>query len=96
MDQAYPVMANLGNKTKPIAIFEWATIEDPTINDKAQWILDAFTLVESGNYSRIKAISYWNEAWDDCPENCSKGEVHKIVDLRLNSEPQALAVYKKM
>lgn len=79
MDQAYPVMANLGNKTKPISIFEWATIEDPAINDKSQWIHDALTLIESGNYPRIKAISYWNEAWDDCPENAVKERYTRLL-----------------
>lgn len=96
MDQAYPVVANLGNKTKPIAVFEWAVLEDPTMGNKSQWIHDALTSIESGKYPRIKAISYWNEAWDDCPTNCHNGEQHKIINLRVNSDSQALAVYKKM
>ncbi|MBV9179189.1 MAG: hypothetical protein JO297_19330 [Nitrososphaeraceae archaeon] len=96
MNQAYPVMANLGNKTKPIAVFEMATMEDPAMGNKSQWIHDALTSIENGIYPRIKAISYWNEAWDDCPENCHNGELHKIVNLRVDSDPQSLDVYKKM
>ena len=46
MDQAYLVMANLGNKIKPIAVFEWAILEDPVMGNKSQWIHDALTSIE--------------------------------------------------
>ena len=96
MDHSYPVMANLGNKTKPIAVFEWATLEDPAMGNKSQWINDTLTSMLNNRYPRLKAISYWNEAWDDCPENCHNGEIHKIVNLKIDSDPQALAVYRKL
>ena len=44
----------------------------------------------------MKAISYWNEACDDRHTNWHDGEQHKIINLTVNSDPQALAIYKKM
>ena len=34
-------------------------------NQKANWINNAFTTLESGNYSQIKAISWWHEDFDN-------------------------------
>ena len=34
-------------------------------NQKAKWINNAFTTLESGNYPQIKAISWWHEDFDN-------------------------------
>ena len=70
-------------------------LEDAAMGNKSQWIHDALTSIESGNYPRIKAISYWNEAWDDCPTNCHNGEQHKIINLRVNSGPSSFGCIQK-
>ena len=54
-------------------------------NKKAQWIENAFDSFESGDYPNIKAISWWNENWDDDGEE---------VKLRMDSSPESLYVYK--
>ncbi len=57
-----------------------------TENKKAEWIKSAFASLESGKYSRIKAISWWNENWDN------EG---KMVTLRIDSSPESLDAYRK-
>jgi hypothetical protein len=72
--------------TKPLAIVEYAVVEDPA-RDKAAWITDAIGAVRAGRYPRIKALSYWNEAWG--------GRDGQRVDLRANSSPAAVAAYRE-
>ncbi len=55
-------------------------------NKKAEWIKNAFISFESGNYPRIKAISWWNENWED------NG---KMVSLRIDSSPESLEAYRQ-
>lgn len=60
-------------------------VNDPG-NKKAEWIKNAFVAFESGNYPRIKAISWWNENWDD---------YGKMVMLRIDSSPESLDAYRQ-
>ncbi len=55
-------------------------------NKKAEWIKNAFISFESGNYPRIKAISWWNENWEDDG---------KMVSLRIDSSPESLKAYRQ-
>ncbi len=48
---------------------------------KAQWIKEAFETIKSGRYPAIKAVSWWNENWDN-------------VRLRIDSSPEALEAYR--
>jgi hypothetical protein len=48
---------------------------------KSEWLEDAFLTIEAN--PEIKAISYWNENWED----------RKPVEMVINSSPEALAVY---
>jgi len=50
-------------------------------NQKAKWINNAFKTLESGNYSQIKAISWWNEDFDNSY-------------LTVNSSNESLQAYK--
>ena len=52
------------------------------INKKAEWIKNAFISLESNNYNRIKAISWWNEDFDNS-------------HLTVNSSQESLDAYKK-
>jgi hypothetical protein len=83
LDRAYGEICGISS-TKPLAVIEYAVIDDPA-HDKPAWIRDALGAVRSGRYTRIKALSYWNEAWD------SRGT---RVDLRANSSPASLAAYR--
>ena len=51
-------------------------------NSKAQWIENAFFSIESNNYPKIKAISWWHENFDNSL-------------LKVNSSPESLEAYKK-
>jgi len=53
-----------------------------TKNKKAQWIQNAFISLESNNYPKVKAISWWNENFDNS-------------FLKVNSSPESLEAYKK-
>lgn len=49
---------------------------------KSEWLQDAFNCIESN--PEIKAISYWNENWEDS----------KDVHMKINSSSEALEVYR--
>ena len=57
-----------------------AGLPDP--ENKANWIKDAFTQLQSGNYPGIKAISWWHEDFDNSL-------------LRINSTKKSLQAYQK-
>ena len=50
---------------RPIAIFEWGVVESPAKGNKATWIRDAFRVLRSGRFPRVKAISWWHEKWQE-------------------------------
>ncbi len=79
---------NISDEGKPIAVLEWGVCENPAAGNKAQWISDAVqSLIKNAIYSnKISAISYWNEAWEDGND---------IIDLRIDSSPEALEAYRK-
>jgi hypothetical protein len=53
-----------------------------TGNKKAKWIENAFVSLESNNYPRVKAISWWHENFDNSL-------------LKVNSSIESLEAYKK-
>jgi hypothetical protein len=87
LDTVYQELAAI-SKTKPLAVFEFGTLEDPQQGNKTQWIKDALHSIESGRYARIKAISYWDEKFTD--------DKLGTIDLRLNSSPQTAEVYREI
>jgi len=74
------------SENKPVALLEFAIMEGSKI-DKATWIKDAFETVQKEKYSRIKAVSWWSECWQNEDESWS--------DLRINSSQNSLEAYKK-
>ena len=50
-------------------------------NIKAKWINNAFDAIETGNYPKVKAISWWHENWEG-------------TQLRLDSSKEATEAYK--
>lgn len=74
------------SRNKPIALLEFGVIEDSKIR-KTDWIEDAFKVIKSGKYP-IKAISWWNEKWQNRDGTVS--------DLRVNSSKESLEVFKRM
>ena len=75
------------SKVKPIAIAEFGVVEDPSAGNKAEWIRDAFETVLSGKFPRLKAISYWHSSFDNADGS--------ISNMRIDSSPEALKVYKE-
>ena len=65
---------------------EWGVGEFPD-GDKAEFIRDAFTGLNKGNYPRIKAAVFWHERWQNKDESWS--------NLRVNSSPAALKAYRQ-
>lgn len=81
----YPKITSL-SPDKPIAIFEFGTIEDSTNYDKGLWMRDVFNCLISGEFPRIKAISYWHSAWINADGSVS--------NMRLDSSPSSIREYK--
>src|SRR5206468_1101190 len=87
MGKSYPEISRI-TENKPLAIFEWATAEaeDEKQGNKSSWIGDTLHLLQEDKYPRIKAISYWDEKWN---------EDREVIDLRINSSHQAAFAYKQ-
>ncbi len=86
LDPGYKEMSTVST-IKPIAIVEAGVIEshqDP--NAKAAWITEAYNVMKSGDYTRIKAFSYWN-----VPSWTVEGN-----DMRINSSFQSLQAIRSM
>lgn len=71
--------------SKPLALFEFGTIEDASYK-KSDWFKEVFEALKSGEFPRIKAISYWHSKWED-----DKG---KVYNMKIDSSPEALKSYK--
>ena len=94
LDHVYPELSAISLK-KPLPIFEFGVLEDPPQGNKTAWIQDTLQSIQSGRYPRIKAISYWNEKWNDCTIVCLPG-LNGVINLKLNSSPKTVEVYRKM
>jgi len=84
MDAVYTDLAAL-SPTKPLAVLEFGAHEGQNWS-KADWITDAYSSLASGRYPRVKAISWWNENWEDSPGNWSL--------LAVDSSPGSLQAYR--
>lgn len=73
------------DKDKPVMLAEWGIGEFPMHGSKAKFMQGAFEDMKSK--PRIKAAIFWHERWQN--ENDS------YANLRVNSNPEALAVYQK-
>ena len=94
LDKTYPELSAISLK-KPLAVFEFGVIEDPTQGNKTAWIQDALQSIVNVRYPRIKAISYWNEEWSDCTVVCVPG-INGMINLKLDSSPKTVEVFRKM
>ncbi len=88
LSENWEEISSISPSGKPIAIAEWGVMENPSAGDKAQWISDALhSLTEASVYAgQIKALSYWNEAWENENER---------INLRIDSSPQSLNAYRQ-
>ncbi len=57
------------------------------INLKAEWINDTFQTIIQQDFPRIKAVSWWQEKWEN--------EDGSISDLRINSSSEALIAFRQ-
>ncbi len=76
--------------TKPLMLCEWGAAELPALGDRAQWIRDAFNLMKSPKYSRLKAAVFWHERWQNGPGE----DAGKYSNLRVNASPSSLEAYR--
>ena len=80
LEWPYQELCALDSK-KPIMLCEWGVAELPQLGDKAQWFRDGFRMMQEPRFSRLKAIVYWNERW----ENSEGDNAGKYSNLRVNS-----------
>lgn len=83
MDVSYPMLCSL-SADKPVALLEYAICEGNW--SKADWIKGVFDALISGRYPRLKAISWWNEDWEN--------EDGSWSDLKVNSSVHSLEAYR--
>jgi hypothetical protein len=72
---------------KPLAVFEMGVIDYPETGNKAEWINNAYNVLRSGRYPRIKSVSWWNENFVNSHGNLS--------NLRIDSSLEALNAYRR-
>src|SRR5262249_36963039 len=84
-DWPYRQLAQLDPK-KPIMVVEWGVAEPKTGGEKAEWIRQAFGAMKDPKYSRLKAMVFWHERWQN--------EDTSYSNLRVNSSPEALRAYR--
>jgi hypothetical protein len=83
MDVSYPMLSAL-SADKPIALLEFSICEGSW--SKKGWITDAFDSIAGGRYPRLKAISWWNEKWENSDGSWS--------DLTVDSSVHSLEAYR--
>lgn len=95
LDWPYTELSQLDPK-KPIMLCEWGVAEIPRLGDKAQWYRDGFRTLQDPRYSRIKAVVYWHERWQNSldPDGGNAKNAGKYSNLRVNSSPEALEAYR--
>jgi hypothetical protein len=82
---------------KPIMLCEWGVAELPRKGDKSAWISEAFRVMQTPRFNRLKAAVFWHERWQNSaePANPDMAEnAGKYSDLRVNSSPGSLAAYR--
>ena len=84
LDWPYTELCQL-DPNKPIMLTEWGIGEYPMHGSKANWMKEAFQNMEAK--PRLKAAVFWNERWQNEDDSYS--------NLRVNSTPESLAVYKE-
>ena len=85
LNNTYTELSSLSSD-KPIAILEFGVIDDPKSGNKSEWIQSALQTIESESYPRIKAISYWNEKWED----------GNVIDLTVNSSREVADTFRNL
>lgn len=83
LDWPYTEIAKL-DPGKPIMLTEWGIGEFSQFGSKAGFIADAFAAMPK--YPRLKAAVFWHERWQNEDDTYS--------NLRVNSSPEALSVYR--
>ena len=84
MKHLYPGLAALSEE-KPIAILELG-VSESRFGDKAEWIVEAFSSINAGQYPRLKAVAWWNKIYR--PDGSRSF-------LEIDSSPQSLKAYRE-
>lgn len=71
---------------RPMAIIEIGVSDSPKAADKARWVEETYSCVNSGEFPRIKAISWWNKVYR--PDGSRS-------TLEIDSSPTTLEAYRQ-
>ncbi|HHD82244.1 MAG TPA: beta-mannanase [Campylobacterales bacterium] len=74
------------SSTKPFAILEFGVTDQHPNGSKVTWLKDAFKTILSKKYITFKAISYWDESWEN-------GDM--TARLKIDSSPQSLKAFRE-
>jgi len=85
IDWPYEEMRRI-DSSKPLMLAEWGIGEFPKFGSKPKFMKDFFTAVTT-KYPNVKAAVFWHERWLNENDNYS--------NLRVNSTPESLEVYRK-
>ncbi|KXK04961.1 MAG: glycosyl hydrolase [Ignavibacteria bacterium] len=85
LSEIYDELSSI-TESKPIAILEFATVENSGDITKSAWITDALNGLANGNFPRIKAVSWWHSNFVH-----SNGD---LADMRIDSSEESLTAYR--
>lgn len=74
------------DKSKPLMLAEWGIGEFPKSGDKALWLKEAFSRLET-EFGGIKAMVFWHERWQNSDLLYS--------NLRVNSSERSVETYRR-
>jgi len=75
------------SEEKPFAVLEFGVSDKNPLGTKEEWLQDAFETILENKYIEFKAISYWNENWEE--------EDGSQALIRIDSSAESLETFKK-
>ncbi len=81
-------ISQITSANKPVAILEFGVTDGRSDGTKSDWFIDAFDTILNTPKLNIKAISYWNENWEN------KDGSYTL--LKIDSSPHSLTTFKSL
>ncbi len=86
LSKRYKIIKEISSK-KPLALLEFGVTDNHPLGNKAEWLNDAFETISQEKYLDFKAISYWDETWEE--------KDNLFATISINSSQESLKTFQK-